>query len=317
MLGQALHVHGTAECPAAADVEARLHDILDFRSAADLKERALVERNGDAVRVSLTGADAHVIGERTLAVQGSCEDMARAAAVVLATWIGDVHPEFVRPLPSAEPEPAPPAEPPAAVPPAPAATTPPFVAKPAVAAGPELTRPAALETPRSSNRWEPGAGLGVGIDASGALTPLFTLTGIWAPPGFGWGAAVTLILTGVREQALEPGAVRWWRWPLLVGPTLRLAPSGANVELSAGAALAWLHLRGEGFEPNRGADDVSFGSFAALRLAASSGRWRPFVATTGVFWLRSATAQTSAETGNETRLPSLDVLLTAGAAFDP
>lgn len=314
LLGQALHVQGTAECPAAADVEARLHDILDFRSAAELKEHALVERNGDSVRVSLTGADGHVIGERTLAVEGSCEDMARAAAVVLATWLGDVHPEFVRPLPPAEPEPPNEADAPAP----PAATTPaPRVAQPPVLApAPELNQSAALGSPSSSNRWAPGAGLGVGIDASGALTPLLSLTGTWAPSGFGWGAAATLILTGVREQALEPGAVRWWRWPLLLGPSLRLTPSGASVELSTGATFAWLHLRGRGFDPNRGADDVSFGSFAAVRLAASSGRWRPFVATTGLFWLRRATAQTNAEAGNETRLPSLDVLLTAGAALD-
>jgi hypothetical protein len=158
--------------------------------------------------------------------------------------------------------------------------------------------------------------LGVGIDASGALTPLFSLTGTWAPSGFGWGAAVTVALTGVREQPLDPGAVRWWRWPLLVGPSLRLTPSGASVELSTGAALAWLHLRGRGFDPDLGADDVSFGSFAAVRLATSSGRWRPFVAATGLFWLRSATAHTNAQVGNETRLPSLDVLLTAGAALD-
>src|SRR5262249_16055347 len=46
-----------------------------------------------------------------------CEDLAQAIAVVLATWISDVHPEYVGALP----EPEKPLAPPATSPPSPAA----------------------------------------------------------------------------------------------------------------------------------------------------------------------------------------------------
>ncbi|HYJ09583.1 MAG TPA: hypothetical protein VEX18_11255, partial [Polyangiaceae bacterium] len=127
-------------CPAAADVQGRVRSILHLAPEQQLSESFLVERHEGGLYVVLKSADSGVIGERTLPLEGSCDELAQAAAVVLSAWLTHVHPDFAGALP--EPEPPPPPEPEAPPPPPPAEPpqTPSNQAAPAGPSGP--VRPA-------------------------------------------------------------------------------------------------------------------------------------------------------------------------------
>ena len=99
-------------CPAAVDVEPRVRIILHLSAEQELSERIRVERREGELYVGLRSADSMLIGERVLPAEGSCDELAEAAAVVLSAWLTDVHPDFAGALPAAPPEPPEP-EPPA------------------------------------------------------------------------------------------------------------------------------------------------------------------------------------------------------------
>ena len=117
-------------CPAAEDVQAKVRTILHLAPEQQLTESFLVERHEAGLYVVLKAADASVIGERTLPLEGSCDELAQAAAVVLSAWLTDVHPDFAGALPAPVPAPAPEPQPPPE-PAKPEATPPPAVRKPA------------------------------------------------------------------------------------------------------------------------------------------------------------------------------------------
>ena len=57
---------------------------------------AKLERQPDKLRIELADPDGVVIAERTLDGAASCAELGRMAAIVIASWESDVHPEFVR-----------------------------------------------------------------------------------------------------------------------------------------------------------------------------------------------------------------------------
>jgi hypothetical protein len=81
----ALPVTGDASCPSAGDVQAELLGLLpDGPSRAG--DQAEVRQAEAGVRVALRTASGAQVGERVLSAPGSCSELARAAAVVLAAW---------------------------------------------------------------------------------------------------------------------------------------------------------------------------------------------------------------------------------------
>ncbi|MDF3069531.1 MAG: hypothetical protein K0R38_5132 [Polyangiaceae bacterium] len=62
-----------------------------------------MQRREAGLFVELRSADATSIGERLLPVEGSCDELAQAAAVVLSAWLSDVHPDFAPELPVPQP----------------------------------------------------------------------------------------------------------------------------------------------------------------------------------------------------------------------
>src|SRR5882672_5449445 len=93
-LGPVVTVEGAAVCPTAADVAARLEALLPARATDELPDIARLDLREDALLVTLADPDGTTIGERALDRGFPCSDLASAAAVVIATWESDVHPEF-------------------------------------------------------------------------------------------------------------------------------------------------------------------------------------------------------------------------------
>jgi hypothetical protein len=302
--GHMLDIQSETECPSASAIEAHVRQILDLEGKR-VEERAIVTHDGHALRVVLRGADGRDVGERLLSTDASCDDLAQAVAVVLATWISDVHPEFVGALPQRQPEPD--AKP---IDTRSATTSEPRARFAHEVATPETTPPRGV-----SRHIEPGLGVGVGI-AGPKAAAVASLVAAWIPSS-GIGLAVSATLASTREQPLADGTLAWRRWPVAAGLVLRVPLRGALLDFSGGGAFAWSHLVGRGFPSTSSADDFALGAFASARVASSEGTLVPFAALTGYAWLARSAAYVRPEGGAELDLPRYDFTLVAGVAWRP
>lgn len=243
-------------CPAPEAVEPRVRAILQLPPTRELTEGFVVERREAGLFVELRSAEGATIGQRTLPKEGTCEELAQAAAVVLSAWLNDAHPDFAGALPEpsvvepsqAEPQAPPPASP---SPPQQSQTPPPKAA------------PQRVLWPY---RWE--LGLGVGADVSGEVAAAGTLRAAVLPIDSGLGLSVTALIDATRSHRLGDGEVIWRRWPLALAPTWRWSERAWQLDASLGPALAWLHFVGQGFEPDKRQDGVTWAGYADLRIAS-------------------------------------------------
>ncbi len=289
-------------CPAPVDVEARVRTILHLSAEQQLSEGFVVERHEAGLYVALRSADSTSIGERMLPTQGSCEELAQAAAVVLSAWLTDVHPDFAGALPPPKPEPAPEPEP-----------------KPTPAPKPEPPRPPPTPPVVSKrlpkHRWQTQLGVG-GELSNGTLVPALLAGASYGAEASGLALSARALITLPRNQPLEPGQIVWRRWPLGIGPTLRLASPTLAFAASAGPAVAWLHLEGDSFDQVSTENGAMWGGFAEAVLA---GRGRPFTPF-GAFVAYIYPKETEVYVARLAQLwvlPPLSLSLTVGARFTP
>ena len=100
-------IESEATCPTATDVAQRVTALLPVHEKKDAPDLARISDRGDAWIVTLALPDGTPIAERVLDRAFPCADLASAAAVIIATWESDVHPEFrPAPLPAPPPRPA-------------------------------------------------------------------------------------------------------------------------------------------------------------------------------------------------------------------
>ena len=277
------------DCPAPAAIDARVREMLGLGSSDVFEERAVVERDGASLRVRLRGKDERVLGDRELVAEGTCDELASVVAVVLATWLSDVHPVYVGSLPE---------------------VAPPEVAQ--ATPRPEPVRSGA-GTPASRHV---AIGAAVGADLSaGKPAPLVSLGVRWMPARSGLGAAAVATIIGVRSEPISTGSVRYWRWPLAIGPAYRVPVGSASLDFHAGAALAWFHVAGTGFPSALTHDALLGGGFVATRASGSWGGFEPFVDVSGFFW-RPTDAFVQRDVNQPSvRLPGLELHLAVGAAL--
>lgn len=255
------------KCPAPVDVEARVRSILHLAPERELSEGFAVERHEAGLYVELRLADSTLIGQRTLPADGTCDELAQAAAVVLSAWLSDVHPDFASELPPAAP---PPISPDSGLPP-PLPAAPPSPQP--QAASPALRAP----TPRP---WQLGLGLGADMSDRGPAAAGYLVAG-YAPVTQGWGLTAFVGASWSREERLGPGSVDWWRWPVGLGPSFRVTTGDLAWDASAGPALGWLHFAGSNFDHTSGENGITWGGFLNLRVSSRGRR-------AGVFGLASA-----------------------------
>jgi hypothetical protein len=277
----AVTVVGSSECPSPAEVAVQLAPLLP--ASAMVPNIALLETRGSSVHIVLSSSDGDRIGERQLERSGTCDELAAAAAVVIATWQTAVRREFVTPLPS----------PPAGQ---------------AHASRKPASSPAA--TKRMEGEVDVGLGMSfdmVGHAAAGAL-------GIWlAPAGFWGGLRVSAMLSGWRQEELGEGHLRWTRWALLLGPEARLLAGPAVASVRLQAAFGILRLTGGGFEENRSHQAPALAVGSGLRVALRSVGWRPWIGLEGLFWPRAETAG-EIPGGSTFRIPRWQMVLGGGVA---
>jgi len=292
-------------CPAPAEVRERVLAILRLSAEPEPSESFLVERHEAGLFVELRGADATLIGQRILPNEGSCAELAQAAAVVLGAWLSDVHPDFAGDLPSPLPEAEPAAEPVREPPPAP--VEPPRRAPPKPKPPPTTARRSA----GVRRQWEISAGLGAGHAGSKLAWAGIVRTALL--PEQGMGAALTLLVDTERREQLGEGFVSWRRWPLGLGPTLRLRGAALVADLSLAPALVWVRASGANFQPNLSQTGFTWAGMLDVRLASRS-KVAAFAALNAQTYLARSRAFVGA---HEYPLPPLVFSILLGARLAP
>ena len=180
-----------------------------------------------------------VIAERTLDGGASCAELGRMAAIVIASWESDVHPEFVRqPAEIARVERAPPPQR------VPAAPTP----APSIAAAYDV---AAGVTMGQADTLAAGASIGAA----------------WFPRGVGLGGWVLGAGDLARTIAVGTHEARWRRLTASLELAYRWALHGLIVDTHAGPTLGWISTEGVDYTQNRSDSAVSLGGTAGIRTA--------------------------------------------------
>jgi hypothetical protein len=124
-----------------------------------------------------------------------------------------------------------------------------------------------------------------------------------------------LIVTASRQEALGPGNFDWRRWPLGVGPSLRVSAAGLAWDFDAGPALAWLHLAGNLFDHTARPEGIAWGGFLNVR-AASRGHWGAFALVDGQFYPAESRVYANGVNGDRV-LPSFSLIAAMGGRFSP
>lgn len=295
-------------CPAPVDVEARVRSILHLAPEQQLSEGFVVERHESGLYVELRSADSTLIGQRTLPAEGSCDELAQAAAVVLSAWLNDAHPDFAgalppAPAPAPEPTPEPSPEPEPMVAPTPAPTP---VAPPA-------------PPPRRAPSRRLKVGVGVGAELSGeSFAPAALVTLAFMPVASGWGLSSLFGASSSRQIPLGPGQVAWRRWPFGIGPSFRVAAANIAFEASAGPAFAWLHLNGSNFARSEAQDGLEWGGLLQLRAESTGSRWGVFGQASAQYYPEDSGAYASSSTEQWfAPVPRFSVGLSVGAWLMP
>lgn len=309
VLGAVLRVQSDGTCPSPEAVAASVQSIVELSEASEHEIYATVQRDGAWLDLRLLQANGTALGERRVEASDDCQAQARTAAVVIAAWLSNEHPEFLVALPSDAPAPTPP---PAASPRPP--STPPVT--PPVTSTPRAVEPAAPKRPSSKRRrrFRLAAAIG-GSATSNAFAPAAWLGAAYGPGGSGWGARLSLAWIGSRTEPLEAHEVSWSRWPVMLGPYWSLARGSMRFDLEAGPALGWLRLEGRNFSQNFAHSDATWGAYGSLRFVPKLSRIAAFVAITPLFWIGKSTASvTSPDTGATTEkdLPRFELLVTGG-----
>lgn len=285
-------VEGDTACPTPAEVAARVATLLPAGAGTAQADVARIEVEAGTMRVTLTRSDGATLGERAIDGTFPCADLAEAAAVVLATWESDVHPEYR-----------------AAPPPHPAPTEPPVVA---------VTAPP--PAPRAPAAFDLGAAVAGSLapsPAGGAAPALGALAvGSWTPSGR-LGLRGALQWTAERELELGAGAVRWRRATAALGPQLRFTSPDTRwaLDLHADGLAAWLTAGGAGFTRDRQGDSFDPGLGAGVRALWFGRRGLvPWLELAGAGWLRSQTAFATPGV-DAVALPRLETTLALGLSF--
>jgi len=117
-----------------------------------------------------------------------------------------------------------------------------------------------------------------------------------------------------RREPLGGGGVEWRRWPLALGPTLRVASDRLAWDVSAGPALVWLRLAGEGFDRNLVQNELTLGAFGQLQLSTRGRRWAALAIGNAQLYFGNSEAYVGQLSH---RLPRAGLAVLVGARWSP
>jgi len=273
-------------CPSGADVELALASMLtSSRAPPTSRDVAKLERGPDRLRVELADPEGIVIAERTLDGGASCAELGRMAAIVIASWESDVHPEFARQ----------PAE----------------IVRSEPSRAPERPAPA-----RSAAAYDVAAGVTFGqadTPAAGA-----SIGAAWFPRGVGLGLWILGVGDLARTIAVGAHEARWRRWTASLELARRWERRGFMLDGHGGLILGWLATEGIDYTQNRADSTVSLGGTAGIRTAWWVSRHAAvWIDLRGFYFPRqdSLYGSLAGATVEEASVPSWGGIVSVGAAL--
>jgi len=275
-------------CPSGAAVELALASMLTS-SGVDPAARdvAKLERRPDKLHVELVDPEGVVIAERTLDGAASCAELGRMAAIVIASWESDVHPEFAR--------------------------KPTEIVRVERAAPPTVLAAAPAPSPTAFD-----VAAGVTLGQTDTLAAGASIGAAWFPRGVGLGAWVLGAGDMARTIAVGTHEARWRRWTASLELARRWARDALVADAHAGLTLGWFTTEGVDYEQNRSASAVSLGATAGIRTSWWVSRRTAFWADLRGFYFPrrdSIYGSGGGATPEETAVPNWGGIASLGVAF--
>jgi hypothetical protein len=290
----ALAIDGPTTCPTPAEVAYKLRPLLGDGGIGQPGDRVRIDRDDQALRVALVGADGRVRGLRQVDQSHDCDDLAEAAAIIVASWQAQ------------------PGSPGSGADPGATTTTPAAIGLSATS----IPRIAAGDTEPAGARWFAGLGIAGNAVAGGAdaVVPALTLEANVGRHLRGIGAHLRAIGGGRHTQTLPNGHAQWRRWALALGPALSWASQRVVVEADLSAAAALLALDGTGFAGNESHTMLDLGASTGVRARTRRGLCA-FAGLGAAFWPRRTIAYQAPDLVGAA-LPRWQWLLEAGIGWD-
>jgi hypothetical protein len=281
-------------CPSAESVEVALQGLGlgETTPAASVKIRAVTS----GLEVELGWPDSPQSQHRLLTVDGDCVARARAAAIVVAAWLGSL-PTTPLAVPVVEPT------------------------KPTVIGAPPSTSPntSLTITPTPSpGRWTLGLGVGAGTSGDLDLAPALVMEGT-RRLSRKVGLAVAAATTGPRQRTVGPGTSHFLRPTMMIMGRIQLLAGTAQVGFDAGLAGGLTVAWGTDYPNNDTQHAFDWGPAGGFRVLVSKGRLRPWLAARLTYWVLSQRLlfedlRTSAVTA--TAVSSVEAWLAAGCDIE-
>ncbi len=273
-------------CPSARDIEAALATTLAVPAGAARPGVVRVLRQGHRLLVELLDGNGMLVGERALDDSDRCAELAAEVAVVVASWLSDVHPEF---SPSG-PEP------------------------PLAAAGAAKRDPGPPPEPGTRASFDVAAGISWSYAGSAAVGG--SLAATWIPRRSGLGLRLSAGTETAR--ALELGEGRqaiWRRWTATTEGDWRAGRGPLVLDVHAGLAWTLLTASGAGFPQETSFSSPASGVTAGARLSWWTTRrvaW--WLGGETAYWLRRQLVA-AAPAAPERQIPRWSVMATLGLAL--
>jgi hypothetical protein len=297
--GRAPAIEGSGTCPTPAEVARKLRPLLGDGTVGEGGDRVRIEPDEQALRVALVAADGRVRGVRHVDRRHDCDELAEAAAIIVASWQGQAPA-------SDEPRRAAPA--PGTVGRSPTAIS--GVAHSARAVGEPAPEPTGV-------RWFVGLGVvgnAVATGGGGSIAPALALEANAAPSVRGFGLHLRALAGARASEPLPNGEAQWRRSALALGPAWSWASDHVIVEADVSLAAALLRIGGTGYEGNESHAMLDVGALAGLRAHSRRGL-AAFAGVGAGFWPRRTIAYQAPDLVGSA-LPRWQWLLEAGLGWD-
>jgi len=291
----ALEIRGETSCPQPEDVRAQLQPLAPsaWPAEAAIKSVVLAEA-GDrqtgraSLVVTLFGKSHEMLEERRLLLYPTCDERARAVAVVLASWLTALPSgaPLAMQLTKAAPPPAPAV---VLVAPVPAS------AAPAIAVNASAAALASVATD--------GVAPGVMVEAT------------LAPSDARWSGSLAGLLEGTHSKSVGGGQATWWRWGGVAGGAWKVVRGRVWLDVRAAFLFTRLHIAGTGFPSNTAGTTWDLSAALGTRLGYAGSRLQPWLGAWAVGW---GGAQNVHLVGSDTprdALPRFEALFGLGATF--
>lgn len=286
--GTSLEIRGETTCPNPDGVRKQLEPLAPrpWPSEAAVKLVVLAEARGDII-VTLFGPALELLEERRLAPYPSCDERARAAAIVVASWLTAL----------------PPAAPP----------TVPF----ARSAAPTLGRAAAPSAPGRTLSFQASAAALASLSAE-TVAPGLLVEVALRPRAGRWSLSLGGLLEGQHHKAFGDGQATWWRLGAGAGAAWRAVRGRIWLDLGATFLVTRLAIAGTEFANNTGGATWDVGAAGGMRLGYGSRRVQPWLGAWAVGWGGRQNLYIAGEVAADAtrgEIPRLDALFGIGATI--